>query len=68
MTQAQFNIWTAHMADAALALDMAEAFKSDRAARRHWLDLAALDMTKAHAIRQAARWQAAEDGPLLLAA
>lgn len=65
MTEAQLAIWTGHMADAAVAVAMAQAFKADRAARRHWLECASRDMAKAHAIRQAARYEAADLRPIL---
>lgn len=65
MTQEQLTTWTARMADAAVAVAMAQAFRDDRAARRHWLGCASRDLEAAHTVRQAARIEAAERGPIL---
>lgn len=53
------------MADAAVAVAMAEAFRSDRDARRHFLRCASADMDRAHAVRQAARYATADARPIV---
>lgn len=47
--------WTSHTADAAAAIALADVFRADRAARRHFLALAVADIAKARALRDSSR-------------
>lgn len=47
--------WTAYTGDAAAMLGLAEAFKTDRAARRHFLQCAMADLSEALEARKLTR-------------
>lgn len=62
MTTEQQDTWTAHMADAAMAVALSRTFPEDR---RHWLACASRDLDAAHRIRVTAAVARAEAGPVV---